>query len=135
MTRVQGWERALFNFTVERHALPHEWGKHDCALFAADGVRIMTGVDPMADIRGTYTTRIGAARAIKKLGVDTLGQAVSLKLPSITPSVARRGDVVMCNGDDGEFLAIVQGATAVGPSRRGLIHVPLKQALAAWRVE
>lgn len=135
MTRVQGWEKALFNLTVERHARAHEWGVHDCALFAADCVRVMTGADPMADIRGTYTTRIGAARAIKKLGVDTLAEAVTLQLPSIVPSMAQRGDVVLCNGSDGEFLAIVQGITAVGPSRRGLIHVPVSQALAAWRVE
>lgn len=38
---------------------PLNWGVRDCALDAADIWRAVTGFDPMADLRGTYSTRHG----------------------------------------------------------------------------
>lgn len=36
---------------------PFAYGRSDCCTFACDVVREVTGVDPMADLRGRYATR------------------------------------------------------------------------------
>ncbi|HPE49720.1 MAG TPA: hypothetical protein PLR76_15055 [Hyphomonas sp.] len=135
--RIQGWEQALFETTTLAMKRPHEWGVHDCATFAADCVEAMTGIDPIADLRGHWQGPVSARRLIAEEGADTLGDLAAQRLPEIAPSMARRGDVVLCKSDgtnETEFLAICQGHTAVGPAAHGLIHVPMTQALRAFRV-
>lgn len=44
------------------------WGVQDCWLFAADWVWTRTGWDPAADLRGRYSTELGAARLIARAG-------------------------------------------------------------------
>lgn len=39
---------------------PFRWGERDCALFVADWVRIVTGIDPASHLRGKYSSRDGA---------------------------------------------------------------------------
>lgn len=49
--------RPIALHVVELHrwaATPHLWGQSDCMLVLADWVQRVTGVDPAADIRGTY---------------------------------------------------------------------------------
>lgn len=134
MKRIKGWEQALAAHTRAAMARPHAWGSHDCALFAADGVRAMTGEDLAAEFRGTYADEDGARRVLASLGCADVGDLAGRYLPEIDPPQARRGDVVMIEGKYGPFLAIVDGRTAVGPSRRGLEHAPMTAALRAWRV-
>lgn len=51
-------------------------------------------------------------------------------------SLARRGDIVMMENTEGDmYLAVVVGHTAVGPTSRGMIHSPKKNAVKAWRVD
>lgn len=134
MKRIKGWEQALAATT--RAAMPkrHAWGSHDCALFAADCVRAITGVDLAEEFRGQYNDENGARRVLASLGCENVGDLASRYLPEIDAPMARRGDVVMMDGKFGPFLAIVDGWTAVGPSLRGLEHVPASSALRAWRV-
>jgi len=137
MRRIAGWESALFDAT--RAAMPraYEWGVHDCVTFAADCVEAMTGSDPIADLRGHWRGPVSARRIMTEEGADTLGDLAAQRLPEIAPSLAQRGDIVLCKGDgdsDEEFLAVCQGHTAVGPAANGLIHVPMAQAKRAYRV-
>lgn len=41
---------------------------HDCSFFAVDWIVKATGIDPAADLRGTYTNEVGAARQIIRWG-------------------------------------------------------------------
>jgi hypothetical protein len=50
----------LQEYLLAAASRPFDWGDCDCALFAAGWVRIVRGVDPAADLRGTYSTRNGA---------------------------------------------------------------------------
>jgi len=129
--RLKGWEQRLYALTVAAIGQPHAWGRHDCVTFAADAVREITGHDPMGDLRGTYDSPLSAARVMKQAGADSLGDLAALHLEEIAPSQARRGDVIL---SEGEFLAVCVGRTAVGPSERGMIHVPMAQAVRAFRV-
>jgi hypothetical protein len=94
----------------------------------------MTGRDLAHDIRGRYKTEIGAARIIKDEGFECLGDMIADRVPEVDLKNIRRGDVVLCDGPHGEFAAMVVGKTCVGPSRDGLLHVPLSQALRGYRV-
>jgi len=134
MKRIKGWEQALPAATRAAMARRHAWGSHDCALFAADCVQAMTGEDLAAEFRGTYKDEAGARRTLAALGCADVGDLAARYLPEISPPEARRGDVVMIEGKYGPFLAIVDGRTAVGPSRRGLEHAPVTSARRGWRV-
>ncbi len=131
--RVKGWEQRLYALTVEAIGKPHQWGQHDCVTFAADVVRAITGHDPMGDLRGTYDSPSSAARVMVKAGAYSIGDLAGLHLPEITASEARRGDIVLSGGAH-DFLAVCVGRTAVAPSERGMVHVPMAQAVRAFRV-
>ena len=44
------------------------WGKNDCALWCASAVQHVTGYDPAADLRGTYSTWFECRRVIMAAG-------------------------------------------------------------------
>ena len=132
--RIKGWEQTLAGVTRAAMRKPHAWGLHDCALFAADCVAAITGEDFAADLRGTYETEDDARRVLAEMGCLDVGDLASRYLPEIDVPEARRGDVVMMEGEYGPFLAIVDGISAVGPAARGLTHTPMTSALRAWRV-
>lgn len=134
MRRVRGWEQALAAATRAAMAKRHAWGSHDCALFAADCVRVVTGIDLAEGFRGAYSDEEGARRQLAELGCADVGDLAARYLPEIDPPMARRGDVVMIPGKFGSFLAVVDGRTAVGPAARGLTHSPLGLAVRAWGV-
>jgi hypothetical protein len=141
MRRVAGWEQTLHRFNMACLRRPFAWGEFDCALYAADAINAMTGVDFAADFRGRYDSEESAWRFLASLGYRDLGELASSRLPEIltpdgkpAPSLARRGDVGLFNGEQGQFLAICDGRTFVGPTLRGLQHAPLTACLRAWRV-
>ncbi|MEL7203199.1 MAG: hypothetical protein AAGL19_03450 [Pseudomonadota bacterium] len=134
MARKENWTLALQRVTRAASNLPHAWGSHDCVTFGADCVLAMTGSDPIENERGTYATAHEAARIVKDAGCESLGDLVAQRLPEIQVAYARRGDAVLCEGPEGVFIAICDGHTAVGPSRHGLVHVPMSQALRAYQV-
>lgn len=133
MQRLKGWEQRLYAVTVEAMGKPHAWGSHDCVTFAADTVLAMTGEDLMEGLRGTYDGPVRAAAVLRGLGVESVGDLAALYLPEIAPGMARRGDVIL-SAQPHEFLAVCVGRTAVGPSVAGMIHVPMAQAVRAFRV-
>lgn len=135
MRRRTGWEQRLHALTRARLRTPYRWGVQDCALFAADAVFELTGEDLAAGLRGQYEDEEGAARVLDELGAASIEDLPGRWLAPIPPSMARRGDVASFDGPHGRFLAIVDGRTAVGPGARGLVHVPMGQARAAWRVD
>lgn len=94
--RKDGWDIRLYD-VFERAKDEHfRWGVFDCFTFAADCVRAITGVDPMAKLRGTYSTQNEAYRLICSLGgVD---RALDDFLPHsvrTAPQKAHRGAIVM----------------------------------------
>ena len=83
----------------------------------------MTGTDPAAAFRDTYSDRAGAAAALKDHGAGTLLKTATAWLgASKHPSLAQRGDIVMKDrttlgvcvglhswfvGEEGEFRGLV----------------------------
>lgn len=131
-TRNRDWQSRLQACQAERWARPFAWGSQDCALFAADCVLAVTGADPAADVRGTYSDANGAARVIRERGglseiaADRLGAEIS-------PPLAQPGDVGLVMSGGRQCLAVCSGDAWVAPGLDGLEYVPMNCAVTSWR--
>ena len=62
MTRKPDWQALLDAFLAEHQFDTFQYGRWDCCLFVCDAVLVMTGVDPAAAYRGTYSSRAQSRR-------------------------------------------------------------------------
>jgi hypothetical protein len=143
MTRQQHWAtRSYHEFLLNRAKAPFAWGTNDCALFAADGVKAITGVDIAADFRGKYTDEASALTAIRDIcsGTTVADAAVycasKAGLTELThPLKAQRGDLVVCKNADGTPIAglvHLNGRHVVTVSTKGLVRLSITSVLRAW---
>jgi hypothetical protein len=133
MTRLHDWQLRYAAFARERAAMPFAWGANDCCLFAADAVLALTGTDPAAQLRGTYSTALGAMRVLKEhWGVA--GLATNVLGASMPPALAGVGDVVLIETGDYHALAICNGTSVIGAGERGIVGYGIGAAKAAWRI-
>lgn len=137
MYRKPDWEARLAAYLEPLRLRAFAWGQHDCCTFSAGAVEAMTGVDPMPEFRGRYSTAIGSARALSRFGRRTLDATLDAKFESVPASLAQRGDIVMSGG----LLGICWGAVlfAVGREgeREGLVRIDRRAWVEplAWRVQ
>ena len=134
-TRRPGWEHRLVEAIEDARDRPFRWGRHDCATFAFDLRRDLTGCYDVAALwRGRYTTARGAVRVMRRLGWQSLEAAGRDLLGEPLPSVhlAQRGDLVLAN--TGLGFGICLGARAAGIAPEGLVLVPVAACALAWRI-
>jgi hypothetical protein len=136
-TRREDWPHRLNAAIEAARDKPFEWGEHDCLLFAASVVEQMTGVDPLAQWRGTYSTAHGALLALRRSGFKDIVEVFHSSLGPGLDSVlmAQRGDIVLyrdAEGRPGTGICIGEAIAAVTPVGLGVI--PLADGLTAWRV-
>jgi len=111
-TRPADWPKRLRGVIARHRAAPFAWGDSDCAMLFAEAVEAMTGYNPIAD-GGTYTTRIGALRGLKKLGFDSVLDLVAARFVEIPPAHAMRGDLgFVAEVDPLSSPAVIDGAVA-----------------------
>lgn len=129
--RVPGWELALVEEIDRARGLSFGWGRHDCATWAFDVRRRLTGIDTAAAWRGRYSTAAGSVRVMRRLGWLTLpAMGCALLGDPIQPLCAQRGDIVICDGAFG----VCAGSEAVFLAEAGLTGRPMGNATMAWRV-
>lgn len=111
---------------------PWDWGAADCCTAACDVFQRLHGVDPMASLRGRYTTRQGASRIIASYG-GFLAMAEALALGSrLSPSFGDLGDIGVIEMDTGPALAVCVGADQwAGKTLTGLVTVA--SVIRCWR--
>jgi hypothetical protein len=135
MARVDHWERLLAAAIDTARAKPFVWGVHDCPTFAFEVRMILTGSEDIASLwRGRYTTALGGARVMRRLGwasLEDMGYAL-LGEPRPAVLLAQRGDIVL--SDTGLGFGICNGASAVGMAPAGLVTVPLSSCRLAWPI-
>lgn len=132
MTRVNGWEVQLAAAVEDARVAAFAWGVMDCATWAFDVRRALTGNDAAAAWRGRYSTSGGASRTLRRLGCRTpaeLAQSI-LGEPLPTPLLAQRGDIVAT--EDALGVCIGQDCAFLAPA--GLTLRPLTAVQLAWRV-
>lgn len=134
VVRLPHWRSALSKCIEEALQRPFEWGRHDCALFAADAVLAMTGVDPAEGWRGRYSTPRGAIRVLRRDGYDDHIAYAEGYLPEVHPARAAMGDIVMVETPVGVALGVLTGAVIAVPDADGLGFVPRVMAHRAFHV-
>jgi hypothetical protein len=135
MTRQHDWMLRLERLMSERRAMPFAWGSNDCCMWAADAVQAVTGRDPAADLRGTYTTQEAALEVIEQAGgLRALAAArLGLEVPVVA---AQTGDVGLLEQPTGDqALCVCMGGHWQAVAPHGLWAVPTSWVLCAWRCE
>ncbi len=114
--RLPDWMVRLDECVRSMQGLPFEWGSHDCCTVAADVVLAVTGVDPMEDLRGQYSTERQALRILAQAG--GIQAYLNQRLGPVVPvALAQAGDIGVC--DDGR-LVFCGGGVWKGPGDAGL---------------
>lgn len=136
MYRLPDWETRLAAYLEPLRTCPFAWGDHDCCTFTAGAVTAMTGVDPMPEFRGRYTTSRGSVRALRRIGAGTLAATLDGKFEAVDASLAHRGDIVMSDGLLGICLGPFLVAVGAEGEREGLVRIARAQWAAprAWHV-
>lgn len=144
--RHSGWEVAFVETVARHQAEAFAWGKSDCLTRIADLALAMTGVDPMADIRGNYDSATTSAGVLKDLGFDDIEAALAAHFELVAPSMARRGDcgIVVTESGKREVKAgvIVMGDMLLGcalpampeTDASGAIWLPRERLVTAFRI-
>lgn len=112
-----------------------EWGKFDCCLFACDIIVICGGEDFAKEVRGTYSTEIGARRVIKKHFVSIEDAFSSLK--EISFNFAQRGDLTLFDTSNGQVMAVKwnNGYLCLSPKTGIGTMIETSKPIKTWRVE
>lgn len=98
MNRVADWEKKLTDVLDDYKSEPWTWGRSDCAHFAGDCVRAITGRDPLGAFRGNYTSRLEAWARLRYWKHKTFEATVAavmadLGCPEGVPECSMVGDV------------------------------------------
>jgi len=101
--------------TIDRFSgKPLALGKDDCARMTVFCLKKL-GVKVSLLKAGSYRSEMGAARVLKKLGHDSMSDAIdSLGLPRIAPAMCLPGDIMALPTEDGSDFGL---AVAVGNGR------------------
>ena len=133
--KLDHWERLLVAAITTAGSKPFVWGLHDCPTFAFETRMMLTGGEDVAALwRGRYTTALGGARVMRRLGwssLEEMGHAL-LGEPRASVLSAQRGDILLA--DTGLGFGICTRASAVGMAPQGLVNVPLTACQCAWPV-
>lgn len=137
--RVHNWSLRLAETFEKAEKQSFVYGTFDCALFAADCVLAVTGVDYAADLRG-YTSKIDAYRIVAGYGSLEAMITTLLNREPVHPAFAGRCDVVLGTprlreDETGECIGICTGVLIAYPKEVGLTMQPRSTALRTWRIE
>lgn len=131
--RRHDWRARLQAYLASVARQPFEYGRHDCALFAAGAVDAMTGVDLARGFRG-YRTQKGGIKKLRQRGFQDQFALLEAHLPEIHPAFAKVGDVAVVSSDEGPALGIVQGEWIHVLRPEGIGNMPLLSAIRAFEV-
>jgi len=132
----ENWENKLNEYIESVRLIPFRWGQHDCVTFVCGGILSMTGMDLFAGHDGTYRSKSGATRLVKKLAGPSacLVDAVNLYLPGVDVKLAQRGDVVIFASGLGLCYGLNSFFISDNNLQPGLVTVPTLSCPRAWRV-
>lgn len=136
--RKVNWSIELDQAITAARLKQFSYGTFDCALFAADCVLAMTGIDYASTLRG-YEGKFAAARVIAQYGSIEEMLTALLSTPPAHRSTAHRGDVIVANipvanGEHGAAIGICIGPVFLVPTETGLVSFPMKRATLTWRI-
>jgi hypothetical protein len=129
---IMVWRVEAVEATIARFAgKPLVYGTHDCIRMGSFCLRKLGVKTPLLKA-GSYSSELGAARAMKRMGYDTVEDAVGL--PRIPPAAAVAGDILALPGEGGSSICVAVGNGRALAFWMGQCQVaqPL-QYVTAWR--
>lgn len=133
MARRHDWPQRLAAAIEQHRDRPFEWGASDCVTFPMDCVLAMTGEDPIEGERD-YSTELGAARNLRRRGVETVAEAFAAVFVEIPVAMAHRGDLMIVEHGGRHGGGVCIGAAVVCKSEDGICVLPRSAAARAFRV-
>lgn len=132
--RRADWPERLAALLDARMHVPFSWGSQDCITLAADVALALTGRDPIAQWRGTYSTEaeadaILAGKTIEEFAGEVMQAFGGREVPV---ALAQRGDWCIVTLGNHSLVGVVIGSRAVAPALPGLGFVPMRRASRAW---
>lgn len=136
MQRIDGWEGRFWDTIHGAEGKPYVLGEHDCFKLTCDVVKALTGVDLWSPWKGRYSTERQALKLIAQYGGSFNGAFTKLFNTSVVdPSMARRGDVLRFDDDNGTpHLGVCVGSTVCLLAEKGLTRVERADCIACWRI-
>jgi hypothetical protein len=135
MNRLPDWRVRLHETVESSRRVEFRWGVTDCAIWAADVVRALTGEDIAAAFRSAYTDAKGARRALKKAGFSDLADMAASYLEEIPIMLARDGDLAAIPAEDfGHALGVVVGERVMVRHPSGIGSIDRAEAVKAFRI-
>ena len=135
MQRYADWQARLHVYLASVARAPLAYGQHDCALFAADAICAMTGLDLAARYRGRYDSLAGGLQLLVGDGFADHVALARAQLAQGAIAMAMPGDVAVFETDQGSALGVVQGASVYVLHPGGMLGlVPLTDAIEVFVV-
>lgn len=134
MKRSPDWRTRLHDCIEAHRREQFEYGRNDCALFAADCIKAMTGLDLASGFRGSYRSAAGAQRALKRAGYPDLVSLAANFFEEIEPIMAGAGDIAAFDTPDGWALGVVAGERVTVLGLEGLCTLDRLTAAKAFRI-
>lgn len=130
-SRRPDWRPRLVAYVEEVRALPFAYGTHDCALFVAGAVEVMTGFDAATGFRDRYDSLNGGLKLLTKGDhVALLGRL----LEEVPVAFAQVGDIAVIGQVGIRALGLFEGEMILVLRDEGLGHMPRSAATQAFRV-
>ncbi|MGB1388678.1 MAG: DUF6950 family protein [Paracoccaceae bacterium] len=129
--RYPDWQARLVAYLRSIQRLPHVYGQHDCALFCANAVNVMTGEDYAEEFRGKYDTKKAGLLLMKEHGYSSHVALAADKLKAIPPAFATPGDLAVLKGN---IMGVVQGRFIYVLTPDNLAMLDLLDATRAFKV-
>lgn len=130
MNRFRVFERVVAN----ELAKPYQYGVADCFFF---GCRVADAFVPERQMVKTYTgsykTLMGAQKALRKRGHDSLVGLFAQHLEPCGPAEAALGDLVILQLADGEHVGVCNGMRFITKTEHGRSDHDLSAVKAAFR--
>lgn len=138
MTPLERRHKAIEATLAKYRDRPFAWGSVDCAKVAAFHLRKL-GWKLALSKAGSYSSAMGAAKALKRLGYDTLADlATGVGLPEIAPARMLLGDIAEIEGNSEiGTVALYAGngnLFAFHEDHPGLVTFAPNTILRAWSV-
>ncbi|HEV8037099.1 DUF6950 family protein [Yoonia sp.] len=121
----------LIAYAAEAGQQPFRPGRHDCALFAAGWVKLVTGRDFARGWRSTYRSLRRGQQLLEEAGFTDHLAFAAAHLPEIAPAFAQVGDLAVL---ETQAFGIVAGEIVYCLRPEGLGLVPRSAMRRAFNV-
>lgn len=131
MTRLHDWLPRLWRYIESVRETPYHPVTHNCALFVAGAVEAVRGENPAT--AHALRSEADVEAVLRRYG-GLRGLATFYFGEPAPPLAARRGDVLIADGPNGDTLGVCAGDHGLFVFDDGLHPKKLKECLASWRV-